>query len=138
MSQPLTPSPRRAARAFLSLAALALAACGEASTAPAVTPADASPSLSVTGTLRALRYTQSCRGTTCTFDASTSSGFTSFRWMFGSGTPYGASTTVATTSFPATGTYMVMLYGTYPATATTRGGTAQVMKLVTCTNGNCF
>ena len=138
MQHSSTTSLRGAARLLVAVATLGLAACGEASTAPAVTPSEAAPALNLVGTIRALRYTQSCTGTTCTFNASTSVGFTSFRWTFVGGNPSSATTQVATTSYVADGSYMVVLQGSYPATATTRAGTAQVYTFVVCKSGVCF
>lgn len=123
------------ARPTLAVAALAamLAACGDASTAPTVAAPTASPSLLILSGMKVLRYTETCTGTTCTFDASPSSGYLSFAWTFVDGAPnatvYGK---VATRTFPSDGTFPVILKGMYS------GGSSQVMKTVICTAGVCF
>ena len=121
-------------RPFLAAAGVAalLSACGDASTAPSAIEPSASPSLSVASTSKVLRISQSCSGTTCTFSASTSVGFYGFTWIFLSGTTRVVPGTVATHTFPANGTFTVMLQARHSA------GTGQVMKSVVCTNGSCF
>ena len=122
-------------RPTLAVAALAvaLAACNDASTAPtAAAPADR-PSLLLLSGMKVLRYTETCTGTTCTFDASPSSGYLSFAWTFVDGAPNATVyAKVATRTFPANGTFPIILKGMYS------GGSSQVMKTVVCTNGVCF
>ena len=109
-----------------------LSACGDASTAPSsIEPSDA-PSLSVTSTSKVLRIAQRCTGTTCVFDASTSVGFYGFSWIFLSGTTRVVPGTVATHTFPANGTFTVVLQARHSA------GTGQVMKSMVCANGTCY
>jgi hypothetical protein len=126
------------ARPTLAVALVAgfLAACGESTTAPAatetLTPEAPSAAIYSTTGLRALRYTQVCAGQVCTFDASVSTGFTTYRWSFGDGTPSSSLKTVVHT-YPANGSFMLSLMG-----KTSTGISATVRKIVTCTNGLCF
>ena len=120
--------------AVAGVAAL-LAACGESTTAPAVKAPAEAPSMAVTSTTtpKILRYTEKCTGTTCTFDASVSSGFWGFTWIFIVGSTNKVVVgTVATYTFPANGAFPVVLRASHSS------GTGQVMKNVICTNGVCF
>jgi hypothetical protein len=82
--------------------------------------------------MKVLKYTEVCNGTTCTFDASVSSGFSWYRWSFGDGA--WASGKTVTHTFPAgtsTASYYLRLSGG-------GGMSAYVAKFVVCSNGSCF
>jgi hypothetical protein len=136
MPTELLSRPRRVLRVrssvALALSAVLLAACSDttAPTAAGPSPSDAAPSQYLTVS-RVLRYTQSCVGTTCTFDASASSGYTTYGWRFGDGTS--ASGLKVTHTYPAANaSYMLSLIGT------SVGASATVRKIVYCSNGVCF
>ncbi|MFL5477894.1 MAG: PKD domain-containing protein, partial [Gemmatimonadaceae bacterium] len=71
-------------------------------------------------------FTGSCSGRTCSFNASSSTGATSYSWAFGDGT----SATGVTTS------HRYARNRTYTVTLTTQPGTSTASKTVTC-NSSC-
>ena len=75
------------------------------------------------------RFTYSCSGRSCTFDASTSSNATSYAWNFGDGTT--ASGVTATKNFPPNRSFTVTL------TATGSGGSNSTQKTIACAKKSC-
>ncbi len=84
--------------------------------------------ISATPTAPVASFTATCSGLTCNFDASASTGATSYSWNFGD-TPAGTSTAIAPSyTYAAPGTYTVTL------TATNAIGSSTTTKSVTVTS----
>ena len=84
--------------------------------------------ISATPTAPVASFTATCSGLTCNFDASASTGATSYSWNFGD-TPAGTSTAVAPSyTYAVPGTYTVTL------TATNAVGSSTTTKSLTVTN----
>ncbi len=74
-------------------------------------------------------FTYTCAGFSCSFDASSTTGATSYSWAFGDGTTGSGVTT--SHSFAARKTYTVTL------TATGAGGSSAVSKSIVCNKRSC-